>query len=53
MSKQYLTETVEMMMKIIIESMQEAGVTDDQLVEINNISIRKFEEAMDTLKAGL
>jgi len=53
MTAKYQQDTVETGIKIMIESMVEAGVTPEQIEQINIISQRKWEEATLIMKAGM
>lgn len=46
-------ETANVMVRIVIEAMQEVGVTDEQLEKMSEIVPRKFKEATLIMKAGM
>jgi hypothetical protein len=50
---QYYQESVDLLVRIVIESMEEVGVTEEQIEKMNEIVIRKFQEATLIMKAGM
>ena len=49
----YDQDSINLLVQIVIESMKEVGVTDDQIEKMNEIVPRKFEEATLIMKAGM
>jgi predicted metal-dependent phosphotriesterase family hydrolase len=50
---QYDQNSVNLLVQIVIESMKEVGVTEEQIEKMNEIVPRKFEEATLIMKAGM
>jgi|APCry1669190119_1035276.scaffolds.fasta_scaffold00183_13 hypothetical protein len=50
---QYDQSSINLLVRIVVESMQEVGVTEEQIEKMNEIVPRKFEEATLIMKAGM